>query len=368
MCAQTSDSPKPSGGPPAAAGSAEGQDAHAELQQLADELRQATLHVVWRQWRALGASATARQGTGGGRHLQSLIDPEALALISLVLLPDERRLADLLHDWAARNSDLLSVQRVKNLKVDYPEAIQGRLARHLIWFAEVAQNEGKDLRWRSVAHAWTEKSRGEDDSAGTGSSFSDGPSVRSGAKSGEKSRATRARLIAGASLLLRLRLGVGVGVKADLLAFLLSRAEEWATVREIADATAYTPAAVRRAAEDLATARLIEARDGQPAGYRTAYASWAPLLALEGRPPRWASWHERFVFVAAFLDWAEAARARPLSHYALGAHGRDLLEQHRLAFERDLVTVWSAHSSIQDWAVFLQRAIRSLVAWMDEMA
>lgn len=83
---------------------------------------------------------------------------------------------------------------------------------------------------------------------------------------------------------------------------------------------------------------------------------------------RWGSWHERFLFTAAFLEWAESARERPLSLYALGVKGRELLEQYRPAFERDLVAVWSIHSPIQDWAAFAHRAVHSLTKWVRDMA
>lgn len=386
MCAKTWNSPNP----PEAASAADQQgagdsgrresdarDARETLHQLAAELRRAVLDVVWRQWRSLGAGAVVRPGAraasraerGAGHDLHTLVDPEALVLVSLVLLHDERRLGDLMHDWGARNSDLLSVQRVKNLEADYPEPVRGPLAQRLAWFATVARDAGKDLRWRSLAQGWADAGERRPEpapEAGEAGVWARG--AHAPQRASTKSRATRARLTAGPTLILRLRLGVGVGVKADLLAFLLARVEEWATVRDVADAIGYTVAAVRRAAEDLAAARLIESLDRQPASYRATRGAWAPLLGLEDRPPRWASWHERFVFAAAFLDWAEVARERPLSAYAFGAHGRQLLERHRPAFERDLVAVWGEHSPVPDWGAFVGRSVRSLAAWMEQMA
>ncbi len=390
MSAKTSDSSKPpegdakslgapgpgnrGGGKPSESGMP---DAHAELQQLADRLRQTLLTVAWRQWRVLGAGAvhwpSKGEGPRGGkdsrRHPHALVDPEALILVSLVLLDHERRLSDLLHDWGARNSDLLSVQRMKNLEADYPAPVRGPLSHRVAWFAAVARDEGKDLRWRSLAQDWPgELAKGQDKLPPALSAFSTrayGAHAPADAKT--KTRAVRARLVAGATLMLRLRLGLGVGVKADLISFLLARVEEPATIREISDATRYTVAAVRRAADDLAAARLIESLDGQPAGYRVTYDAWAPLLGLHERPPRWASWHERFQFASAFIQWADVARERPLSTYAFGANGRDLLERNRPAFERDLVAVWSAHSPVQDWGAIVGRSVRSLTSWMEEM-
>lgn len=356
MCAKTSDSPN-APDPVDSSGShgshgAPGSDARSELQRLAATLRHAALDVAWRQWRAIGAGAAA----GGTRkpNLHALVDPEALILISLLLLREERRLRDLLHDWGAINSDLLSVQRMKNLAADYPEPVRRPLAAGLAWFATVARDAGKDLRWRPLAQ--------------NGAAASARPTRAEPTRASTKSRATRARLTGDATLLLRLRLGLGVSVKADLIAFLLARVDAWATVRDVAGATGYTAAAVRRAAEDLAAARLIESLGGQPTRYRATFGAWAPLLGLKDRPPRWGSWHERFVFAAAFLDWADAGRERPLSDYAFGAHGRELLERHRAAFERDLVAVWSEHSPVQDWGAFVGRSVRSLAAWMERMA
>lgn len=326
-------------------------DVGLKLDILRARLKNATLDVIWRQWRVLGAGAATRSGQDD-HALQTLIDPEALLLVSLALMSEERRLTDLLRDWGARNSDLLSVQRIKNLAVAYPVEVQGRLLSHLSWFATIAHDEGKDLRWRSVIGA------GPDSSV-----INDSPQARKG-----KVRSTRARLSADAAIMLRLRLGFGVGVKADLLAYLLARVHELATVREISGAVAYTATAVRRAAEDLAAARLVESLEGQPASYRITYEPWRDLLALDERPPRWASWQERFLFTTAFLHWADTASARPPSLYVLGTQGREFLERYRSALERDLVVVWSAHTKIQNWPAFLGQAIHDLAGWMEEMA
>src|SRR5678815_125670 len=58
------------------------------LEDLAGKLRFATLQVVWRQWQALGAEAASRS-VQGRRPLQTLVDPEALLLVSLALIGHE---------------------------------------------------------------------------------------------------------------------------------------------------------------------------------------------------------------------------------------------------------------------------------------
>lgn len=297
------------------------------------------MDVLWRQWRAVGGQAATK------RSAQAIVDPEALVLLSLALENHEHRLGDILHDWTALNSDLLSVQRAKNLAADYPEATHERLAR----LARVALIEGKDLRWRSLAGG----------ASGSGSARAQPESSRT-----NKARAIRARLTEPATLLLRLRLGFGVGAKADVLGFLLGNGGEWATVREIATATAYTVAAVRRAAEDMAAARLIQVSAGSPTAFRADRAGWANALGLESEPIRWPSWRERFAFVAAFLAWVEGTSARPISAYAAAVKAREILESHQAAFELDLITVWSQHTPVIDWMAFVEGAVRSLAQWM----
>lgn len=297
--------------------------------------RAAALDVAWRQWRAVGGQAAVKETA------RSVVDPEALILLSLSLLQEEHRLVDVLHDWTLLNSDLLSVQRLKNLAATYPET-----ARHCLGaLAKVASREGKDLRWRSLADEGRSGSR-----------------VFSSARTA-KSRAIRVRLDDQTTLMFRLRLGFGVGAKADLLGFLLTVAGG-TNVREISEALGYTVAAVRRVADDMAAARLLQTSQGQPIAYRADPKAWERVLALPAELPPWRSWHQRFVFVAHFLGWSETIRKKELTPYVLGVKGRELLEAHRQAFERGQLTEWSEHSAIPDWAVFVEHAVRSLALWM----
>lgn len=313
------------------------QSTRANLETLAQRLRVSTLTVLWQQWRALDA-----QAAGKGRA-QAMVDPEALVLISLILMDEEHRLVDLVQSWASRNSDILSVQRANNLAADYPDGAKERLA----WFARVAVTRGKDMRWRSLSLRATARDR------------TPIASPRS-----NKERAIRARVADPAALLLRLRLGLGVGAKADVLGFLLALEGKWASVRDISTATSYTVAAIRRVTEDMAAARLIHSSAGAPAAYRADPKVWSRVLGLKNGLPPWRNWHQRFAFVAAFLAWIRAAAGQSLTPYAAGVKLRELMEQHRSAFASDLAAVWSEHMAIGDWAEFVGDAVSALVHWM----
>lgn len=319
-----------------------GQSAEAALDAAGAHLRDATLDVMWRQWAALGASAASH------RRAHALVDPEALVLASLALLSEEPRLADVLHDWITRNADLLSVQRQKNLTRDYDEPLGGLIDDGLRWLAGIAIDEGKDLRWRSFL-----KPRS------LGPSTWVAPVVRT-----NKSRASRARVAAPATLVLRFRLAFAVGVKADLLSYLVCAPDEWSTVRTIAATTGYTPAAVRRAGDDLAAAQFIESRGAQPAQYRIAHENWRPLLQFAEEPSSWRSWREVFVFATAFLAWHAAAAAAMRTPYVVGVEGGELLERHRALFERARIVTWGPHTRAQDWPDLTASAVDGLARWM----
>ncbi|MBA3558889.1 MAG: hypothetical protein H0W30_09845 [Gemmatimonadaceae bacterium] len=257
-------------------------DATARLGALAETLRTAALTVLWRQWRAVGGQ-TATRGAA-----QAIVDPEALVLQSLAMTENEPRLADILHDWTLLNSDLLSVQRLKNLAPAYTKETAERLA----WLARVVTVEVKDLRWRSLC---------ADDPVNRSAAGSD-PEIRT-----NKRRAIRVRPEAPATLALRLRLGFGVGAKADVLTFLIGTSGDGATVREIAGATGYTVAAVRRAAEDMAAAALLHVTAEQPVKFRADSDAWGEVLGVAGEVPPWGHWQARF---ALWLPFSRGKRTR----------------------------------------------------------
>jgi hypothetical protein len=342
-------------------------DARALLQRVATDVRDATLEILWQQWRIVGAMTTvsrARVDSSVSAQPIALIDPEALVLASLLRASDEPRVLDIVRDWTTRNSTLLSVQRMNNLVERYPEALQGQLTRRVAWLATIASEAGKDPRWRPLAKHWADSAHLEPLFVATQASRASGESVPHATRT--KSRATPARLISPATLLFRLRLGLGVGIKADAIAYLLARTDMWSTVRDVSEALCYTPVATRRAIDDLAAARLIDVREESPARYRAHTDDWKALLLLQNTGVRWGGWQERFAFVAAILHWADEARDRPLSPYAFGVHGRALLERHRSAFALDDVAVWGEHTAVSDWSAFVAAAVRDLLSAMRE--
>jgi len=315
-----------------------------QFAELREHLVATALEVVWRQWHTVGAAA------GVTKPATSLVDPEALVLMTLALLDDEPRLADILHDWMRLNSRSISTQRIGNLSEELPTSTQralGMLASQVVSIA-------KDARWRAVATHY----------------LADG--TMPPMKSSPKSRAVEHAFDLAPALLLKLRLGLGVGVKADALGFLLGTGGAWASIPVIAAAIGYTSAGIRRAVDDLADAHFVAALsgldslldDGGQAVYVASHDEWRALLRIEGPFPPWRSWAERFRFVASFLDWEAGLQGRAPGEYALAVEARRLFESQRAAFVRDRAVMLRNPDSVENWIPYLRDATLQLNDWM----
>ena len=274
-------------------------------------VREAALAACWEQWRSLGAFA----GAVGPRRATSIVDPEALVLLSLLIRDEERRLDDFLGWWASIGSTLLSVQRAHNLAKQFPEQVQERLGA----FARLAAEAG-DRRWK----------RHQAEVGG----FVLSPREGKGAE--------RLALYEAPALIFRLRAGFGVGAKADLLAFLLGLGGERASTKEAAEALAYTEVAVRTAAQEMALARFVEETPDRPALYAADPKAWSGLLGFTGaggsqerggEPPEWRYWAGVFAFLADVLTWVEEGRGAEWSPYVWSSRARDLCERHQQALD-----------------------------------
>lgn len=272
------------------------------LGQIADRIREAASTVAWRQWASLGSLAASE------KTAQSMIDPEALVLVTLTLSSFEKRFWDVLTAWSAGGVRLLSVQRMKNLASSYPESTRSLVAE----YAFLAHKVIGDQRWKSLYKEGISHTR---------------------ALRGKRWEA-EPDLLNDPVLMLRLRRGIGVNMRADVLSLLLAIHGEAMTVRQLAEALRYTNAATRRAAEDLASAQLIHVLGGaKPDTYAVDPKSWSRVLGLSGLPPQWRRWQDVFEFVANVVDWDRSSRESRISQYALAALGNELTEKHSRVFE-----------------------------------
>ena len=262
---------------------------------MSDNLFEATIDVLWRQWRTVGAAATGRPAT-------TQVDPEALCLASLFFQDHEPRLWIAMTDWLRFGAPLLSVQRFKNVAKQFPDMTEGVKA-----LALVAWQEGKDARWKAVAAASRRSSKTR-------------PSV--------KQRSAGPALNAPPALLLRLRAAFGVGVKADLLAFLLGQPFR-VTVSSATASLGYTVPAVFRALQDLRAAAIAEAAEFPSAAeYWVDSGRWQALLGGDQGFARWGFWREILTYVCAAVTLEGRTGHRRSSEYAQATSLRELAMQH----------------------------------------
>jgi hypothetical protein len=278
--------------------------------EIADLAAAAAVDACWAQWAALGAPVASP----GRRLPSSLVDIEALLVLSAHAATAERRLLDLVAWWARVGSVFTSVQRFRSVADAFPASA----AERAFVFAALAQDAG-DRRWSRHVKPDAER-----------------PTVR------EKG-VDEPRLAEPSTLWLRLRAGLGVGAKADTLAYLLGTHGAWASVRDIARATGYSTVAIRTATSEMELAGFIRESGDRPVRYAARTESWAALLPLPGAPPvapRWHAWPEIFAFLAGVGDWAAAVAApdAPGPH-VLASRARDLMERHATAFALDRVAV-----------------------------
>lgn len=308
---------------------------------LGNEVREATLKYLWRQWYAIGATVT---GLG---QANAIVDPEVLILTSLWMLDFEQRLADITTSWVRINSSLLSIQRLRNLQNQFPKLVSDRLSA----LATVGVEEGKDKRWESLRK----------------------PQVTDLGTRGNKVRAVEVGPPSWASLFLQLRRGFGVGAKADVLTFLIGTSGhqgDWSSVAMIAEATGYTPAGVRRAADELAAARFIrvpstaDRHGGVQRLYNADPQAWAQLLRVGVAHIGWGYWRERFLFIIDLLTWMHGLLEREVSSYARDVEARELLTKHSAAFLRDRVVDPIDFSGAELGVAYLETVTRSLVNWL----
>ncbi len=108
-----------------------------------DQLREPLLRLLWRQWSALGVAGHV---SAGGR---SMIDPEALVLVSTVFARHDARLFDEMFDWLRGNGEWINVLRLTRLQAEHglgDATVLAAVAEHLA-------KDSAHLKWKALLKA-----------------------------------------------------------------------------------------------------------------------------------------------------------------------------------------------------------------------
>lgn len=299
----------------------------------------AATDLCWRQWGAIASGAA-------GGTARTIIDPEALLVASLVLCDREPRLGELVDWFMISLSQVLSVGRTRRLATDLTPEVENRL-KHV---AGLAVSRGGDARWKKLD-----------------------PPIKPALRGSLQMRAAmKPRYRDPAALVFRLRMGLGVGIKADALAFLLGT-DHWCTTREIGEATAWNPVAVRRALDDLVLAGFIESSDPvewqttRSKQYRADRGKWHDAAHLDEHC-RWGYHKDRFelaIRAAQLLDPGNAAQQ--LDALSLGDWAQNWTRQYGAAFRFGNAEPKSLlRGKLEEQGIQFQADIVRLADWMRE--
>lgn len=300
-----------------------------------DQLAEAAARCAWVQWSAIGATTLH-----AAKPSDDIVDIEGLLIGSIGLAARVPRLQTLATDWTIENSRLLSIARLRAL-------LTGPFARTGVAISELAHRvatEGGDVRWQALLKAKVPM----------------GEKARDGDRRTLKAMPPRWR--GAPTMLLQLRRGVGVGVKPDLIAILLGARGSWLDTAELADLSGYVVSAVRRAADEMANAELIQSSGGHSRKFRADLRAWQPLIPTIGTPI-WRRRADGFAFVLRWLRLAREKASAPTSELALALGFGTLMTDHwRLWLEAGVTQQPVSDGSTSPWDS-RHKAIQALISW-----
>lgn len=298
----------------------------------------AAVRCAWSQWSAIGAM-THR----GPQVDNEIVDADALLLASLGLARHEPRLKTIAEDWAITNSHLLSISRIRTMI----EGSFDSVAHELPNLARRVWTEGNDHRWRALL------------------TFDEMHETAHRAVAHRTAKATAPRWRDARTLMLQLRRGLGVGVKPDVLAILLGKGGAWVDVSTLAELSGYTAAGIRRAADDMAEAGLIETSGGHSRAFRADVTAWSSLIRSIDTPV-WRRRAEGFAFV---LEWQRHIDERAESHdteFSLAIKFGALMTKHwKLWLEAGVTQEPVSDDPRKAWAS-RHDAVEALVRWFED--
>ena len=239
---------------------------------LRDQTRRRLLEFAWREWTQMGLSG--RRPPSDSRAM----DPEALLLFTIEVSRADPRLFDETLDWAATNGALLSLTRLRHLKLGHTGDVN-LVDATLAWISQA--NPG--LHWRmqapqspptpiDVFDPGIAAFSPETDPVFSAYGFRRPPVQRS-----RKSEPPDCRLPI--NFAFQLRSLFGVGTRSEAMRILLTCDEQPLNAADIAEETAFTKRNVSEALLAFVKAGVVKARWAGNERLFTIYRTkWAQVL------------------------------------------------------------------------------------------
>lgn len=257
------------------------------------EYRDRLLTVLWRQWTALGV-AGSQQGWNA-----SVVDPDALLLITCSIVRSDPRLFDAVLEWLRLNGHYINVQRVKRMLRE--EVFVGESVLKAV--ADATSTSVSQSKWAKLASGHTAKPDGLE-SLFFLSSGDPLPVLREEDEGFARYGFAREQFIergvaelfcpeSPSSLLLRLRALFGVNARCDVLQFLL--VNSIGSPRVIARDCYYFPATISKAMAEMSQSGfLVSTTEGRRRCYRLTPDTWRELFLGSAPKLSWIVWARLF--------------------------------------------------------------------------
>ncbi len=282
------------------------------LNKFRDSLLEQLLRLLWRQWDAVGVQGTEAP------EANSIIDPEALILLTASIGRHDARLFDEALDWIWRHERLINIARLQTL-LKQESFSGGAVVRAMAIFLGDLRSAAK---WKHLTRGQA-RPRGDSEPLFFSKDSRALPIVRGPDPWFIKAGFRRDRIglrhmtrvfdpERPANLLLRLRALFGVNSRAEVVAFLATH--PYANAAETAVQTAYLRRTVYNTLVEMNLSGYLQCRThGGENRYRLNEKQWQSIL---GHPLPWRNWGA--LFGALDLIWqkvnsAEWQEAEPLA-------------------------------------------------------
>jgi hypothetical protein len=265
-------------------------------------LRDPLLHLLWRQWSALGVPGHTDFG-------KTMIDPEALVLVSTVFARHDARLFDEMFDWLRANGTWINLLRLNRLQNEFglgDSSILGAIAEHLA-------QDSANLKWKALVRTRLPVREARllfshlPDLGGIDEKFLRWGWRRPPVEARGLSRTPRPDHPA--TFLIKLRALFGRQSRAEVLAWLLCH--EAGHPAQIARETGYFRGSVQNVLNELEISGHVQAsRRGREKFFSAAKRPWRFLTVWDDNPepafPPWLPWAALFASLQRTQEFLES--------------------------------------------------------------
>jgi hypothetical protein len=292
-----------------------------------NNLLQQTLDFLWRQWTTLGVPGNCAYGG------DSIIDPEALLLITTELGRYDARLLDLVIDWLHGEGKNINLQRLQRLQGDWGSTDE----RVLSGIAGILSEQSVLRKWEKICETFRSSEPDEPlflSTTGPAALVFGDPDPRF-----QRYGLLRSRWVPRnaclppkpdqpGNLLCTLRSLFGVNARAEIMAWLLTH--DSGHPAAIARDTGYFSKSIQATLNEMEESGHIRAeRAGREKHFRLRRQDWRFLLNLHELDafPRWIPWPPVYYFIFRTLDLLGKSASQDVSPHLRSIQLRRFLDE-----------------------------------------